>query len=119
MKRRTSAPAGQPEPRQDDEDRTATRRVLLTRGGVVAAGVVGAGVAGAAIASNANAATGDPVNQGALNNVGTDQPTTEISLTSNAAATPTVVLTNAGSMSSTRRASSTAPAGCLPARPFT
>ena len=59
MKRRTSAPVDQPDPGQGDEDRTATRRALLTRGGVVAAGVVGAGVAGATVAGTAKAATGE------------------------------------------------------------
>ena len=97
MKRRTSAPAGQPEPGQDDEDRAATRRALLTRGGVVAAGVVGAGVAGAAVAGRANATVGSAVIQGQLNDAGTDPPTTEIRATNNIAATPTVVLTNTGS----------------------
>jgi hypothetical protein len=100
MKRRTSAPADQPDPGQGDEDRTATRRALLTRGGVVAAGVVGAGVAGAAVAGRANAAPGDPVLQGTVNSVGTNVAATEISATNSTAATPTVVLTNLGSTAS-------------------
>jgi hypothetical protein len=91
MKRRTSAPADQPEPGQD-EDRAATRRALLTRGGVVAAGVVGAGVAGATVAGRANAAAGDNVVLGNVNDAGT----TVTEITSNNA-TETVVLTNTGS----------------------
>jgi hypothetical protein len=96
LKRRTSAPAVLPVQEQGDENRTVGRRALLTRGGVVAAGVVGAGVAGAAVAGSANAAAGDPVLQGAVNDVGTDQPATVIQATSNAQATPTLVLTNLG-----------------------
>jgi hypothetical protein len=108
MKRRTSAPADQPEPGQDDEDRTATRRALLTRGGVVAAGVVGAGVAGAAVAGTAKAATGDAVLQGTANSVGTDQPATEIdAANAPSTPTPTLILTNTGGDVATGEASPT------------
>jgi hypothetical protein len=108
MKRRTSAPAERPEPGQDDEDRTATRRALLTRGGVVAAGVVGAGVAGAAIAGKANAAAGDPVLQGSVNNVGTNVAATEIDAANDPTTpTPTMILTNTGGNTTTGEASPT------------
>jgi hypothetical protein len=106
MKRRTSAPADQPDPGQGDEDRTATRRALLTRGGVVAAGVVGAGVAGAAAAGRANAAPGDPVLQGTVNNVGTNVAATEIdAANAPSTPTPTVILTNTGGNTTTNEAS--------------
>lgn len=106
MKRRSSAPADQPGPGHDDEDRTASRRALLTRGGVVAAGVVGAGVAGAAVAGRANAAVGDAVLQGNVNNVGTNVAATEIAA-ANAPTTPTptVILTNTGGNTTTGEAS--------------
>jgi hypothetical protein len=94
MKRRTSAPANQAEQQQDDEDRTATRRALLTRGGVVAAGVVGAGVAGAAVAGRANAAAGDNVVLGSLTN-DAGSAATEITTANNTS--ETLVLTNTGS----------------------
>ena len=91
---------------QADEGRAVGRRALLTRGGVVVAGVVGAGVAGAAVAAPASAATGDPVVQGQSNNVGTNQPATEITVDNDPATpTPTAVLTNTGVNSTTGEAS--------------
>jgi len=56
-------------------------------------------VAGAAVAAPAGATTGQAVNQGEVNSVGTDVPATEITATNaptSASATPTVVLTNTG-----------------------
>jgi hypothetical protein len=108
MKRTTSAPADQPGPRQDNEDRAATRRALLTRGGVVAAGVVGAGVAGAAVAGRANAMPGDPVLQGTVNTVGTNVAATEIDAANDPSTpTPTVILTNTGGNATTGEGSPT------------
>jgi hypothetical protein len=85
------------EGQQGQEDGAVGRRSLLTRGGAVVAGVVGASAAGAAVAGSANAATGDPVVQGSVNSVGTDQPATQITVTNNLSPTPTAVLTNLGS----------------------
>jgi hypothetical protein len=62
----------------DDELRSVGRRVLLMRGGAVAAGAAGAVAAGAAVAAPAGAAAGDPVLQGQVNNVGTNVAATEI-----------------------------------------
>jgi hypothetical protein len=91
---------------QADEGRAVGRRALLTRGGVVVAGVVGAGVAGAAAAAPASAATGAPVVQGQSNNVGTNQPATEITVGNDPATpTPTAVLTNTGVNATTGEAS--------------
>jgi hypothetical protein len=91
---------------QADEGRAVGRRALLTRGGVVVAGAVGAGVAGVAAAAPARAATGDPVVQGQSNNVGTNQPATEITVDNDPATpTPTAVLTNTGVNSTTGEAS--------------
>lgn len=94
------------ESQQADQDRAVGRRALLTRGGVVVAGVVGAGMAGAAAAAPASAATGNPVLQGQSNNVGTNQPTTEVTAANDPTTpTPTVVLTNTGGDATTQEAS--------------
>jgi len=63
-------------------------------------------VAGAAAAAPAGAATGDPVNQGQVNNVGTSVAATEVTA-ANAPATPTptVILTNTGGDTTTGEAS--------------
>ena len=72
------------------------------------AGVVGATAAGAAMSGRADAATGDPVVQGTLNNVGTGVPATEIAATNDdtgTVVTPTVIVTNDGGNTSTGEAS--------------
>ena len=90
MKRKTSAGTV-------DDERRVGRRSLLTRGGIALAGVVGATAAGAAMSGTADASTGDPVLQGNQNVLATDSPATEIDATSNASATPTLILSNSGS----------------------
>lgn len=97
MKRKNSALGYPTEPRRG-EGRTVGRRALLTRGGVVAAGVVGAGVAGAAAAGTASAAAGEPVIQGALNDVGAGSAATEIRVGTSplTSPVPALVLTNDG-----------------------
>jgi hypothetical protein len=86
--------------------RPVGRRVLLMRGGAVAAGAAGAVAAGAAVASPAGAATGDPVLQGEVNNVGTNVAATEITAdNAPATPTPTLILTNTGGDTSSTEAS--------------
>jgi hypothetical protein len=82
------------------EPRTLGRRGLLTHGGAMVVGAAAAGAAVAASSSPASAATGGAVLQGTVNSVGTDQPATEIDATNNAAATPTLILSNSGSPAS-------------------
>jgi hypothetical protein len=93
MKRRNPEVSAEPA----EEQRLVGRRVLLMRGGAVAAGAAGAVAAGAAVAAPAGAAVSDPVLQGEVNNVGTDVAATEITADSDPATpTPTLILTNTG-----------------------
>jgi hypothetical protein len=93
MKRRNPEVPAEP----GEEQRLVGRRVLLMRGGAVAAGAAGAVAAGAAIAAPAGAAVSDPVLQGEVNNVGTNVAATEITADSDPATpTPTLILTNTG-----------------------
>jgi len=87
---------------------TLGRRGLLTHGGALVVGAAAAGVAVAATSSPASAATGNPVLQGTVNSVGTDQPATEIDATNSTAATPTLILSNTNTNTASSAASSEA-----------
>lgn len=89
------SPAGELDSNDGGARRSALgRRMLLTRGGVVAAGVVGASAVAAVAAGSASAASGDPVLQGTVNNAGTSTTPTE--LDADNATAPAFILNNTG-----------------------